>query len=104
VENIHISNVRVTDVTLGGVTGSCFQAIVAQGPVAADYNGPAPAPAVPAITNVTITDCDFGTPTAAGPAGATVPGPVYAYNVHDIVLKNVKIGGTVLNTTLSDPR
>jgi len=96
VENIHISNVRVTDVTLGGVTGSCFQAIVAQGPVAADYNGPAPAPAVPAISNVTITDCDFGTPTATA--------PLYAYNVQDIVLKNVKVGGTVMNTTLSDPR
>jgi polygalacturonase len=104
VENIHISNVRVADVTLGSLTGSCFQAIVAQGPVAADYNGTTPAPAVPAISNVTITDCDFGTPTATGPASGTTPGPVYAYNVRDIVLKNVKIGGTVLNTTLSDPR
>jgi polygalacturonase len=104
VENINISRVRVTNVTLGGVTGSCFQAIVAQGPVKSDYNGPEPVPAVPAITGVTITDCDFGTPTAAGPASATTPGPIYAYNVHDIVLKNVTIAGVVYNTTLADAR
>ena len=59
---------------------------------------------MPAISEVTITDCDFGTPLAAGPASATVPGPIYAYNVQDIVLQNVKIGGTIVNTTVSDPR
>src|SRR5205823_4884129 len=95
VQNINIANVRASNVSVGGVTGSCFQAIVAQGPVAFDYNGAPPAPPVPAITGVTITDCDFGTPAAAGPASATVPGPIYAYNVHDIVLKNVTIAGQV---------
>ena len=104
VENIHISRVRAANVTVGGVTASCFQAIVAQGPVRADYNGAAPVPAVPAISGVTITDCDFGTPSAAGPASATVAGPIYAYNVRDIVLKNVTIGGQVYNTTVSDTR
>ncbi|XAH26341.1 glycoside hydrolase family 28 protein [Xylophilus sp. GW821-FHT01B05] len=104
VENINISRVKASNVTLGGVTASCFQAIVAQGPVKADYNGPLPVPLVPAITGVTISDCDFGTPTAAGPASASVPGPIYAYNVHDIVLKNVKIAGTTYNTTVSDVR
>ena len=104
VSNVNISNVRASNVTLGGTTASCFQAIVAQGPVASDYNGPAPAPAVPAIVGVTISDCDFGTPAAAGPASATVPGPIYAYNVHDIVLKNVTIAGKVYNTTIADPR
>ena len=104
VENVNISNVRATNVTLAGVTASCFQAIVAQGPVKADYNGSLPVPAVPPITGVTISDCDFGTPAASGPASATAPGPIYAYNVHDIVLKNVKIAGTVYNTTVSDVR
>ncbi|MGF6528135.1 glycoside hydrolase family 28 protein [Variovorax sp. PvP013] len=104
VENIVISRVRASNVTLGGVTASCFQAIVAQGPVKADYNGPLPVPPVPAITGVTISDCDFGTPAAAGPAGATVPGPIYAYNVHDIVLKNVRIGGRIYDTTIVDAR
>ena len=42
--NIHIANVRAQNVTAHGVTGSCFQALVAQGPVASDYSGPPPAP------------------------------------------------------------
>jgi polygalacturonase len=104
VQNVNISNVKASNVSLNGVTGSCFQAIVAQGPVAFDYNGPAPTPAIPAITGVTITDCDFGTPVAAGPATATTPGPIYAYNVHDIVLKNTVIAGVTMNSTVSDPR
>ena len=104
VENINISRVKASNVTLGGVTASCFQAIVAQGPVKADYNGALPVPLVPAITGVTISDCDFGTPAAAGAATATSPGPIYAYNVHDIVLKNVTIAGTLYNTTVSDAR
>lgn len=104
VQNIFISRVRAANVTLGGTTASCFQAIVAQGPVKQDYNGPQPVPAVPAISGVTISDCDFGTPAAAGPASGTVPGPLYAYNVQGIVLQNVKIAGTVYNTTLNDIR
>ena len=104
VQNINISNVKAANVTLNGTTASCFQAIVAQGPVAFDYNGAPPTPTAPAITGVTISDCDFGTPSAAGPASATAAGPIYAYNVHDIVLKNVKIAGTVFNTTVTDTR
>ena len=67
VSNINISRVRASNVTVGAVTASCFRVIVAQGPVASDYNGSQPAPAVPAISGVTISVCDFGTP-AAGPA------------------------------------
>jgi polygalacturonase len=104
VQNINISNVKTSNVILNGVTASCFQAIIAQGPVGFDYNGPPPTPTIPAITGVTITDCDFGTPAAAGPASSSTPGPIYAYNVHDIVLKNVKIGATTYNTTVSDAR
>lgn len=104
VQNINISNVTATNVVLGGVTASCFQAIVAQGPVKFDYNGSGPIPPVPAITGVTISNCDFGAPVAVGPATATVPGPVYAYNVNSIALKNVTIGGQVYNTTVTDLR
>ena len=103
-QNINISNVVAKNVTLAGATGSCFQAIVAQGPVAFDYNGPAPTPAVPAIQGVSIVNCDFGTPMAAGPASATVAGPIYAYNVHDITLTNTLIAGKTYNTTVTDPR
>ncbi|MGG2408676.1 hypothetical protein, partial [Aeromonas veronii] len=66
VQNVNIANVTASNVTLGGKTGSCFQAIVAQGPVVFDYNGPAPTPTIPAITGVTISNCNFGSPTAAG--------------------------------------
>jgi polygalacturonase len=103
-QNINISNVVAKNVSLGGKTGSCFQAIVAQGPVAFDYNGPAPTPPVPAIEAVRIVDCDFGSPIASGPASATVAGPIYAYNVHDITLVNTLIAGQTLNTTVADPR
>lgn len=97
--NIHIANVRAQNVTLQGVTGSCFQALIAQGPVASDYSGPQPAPPLLPIENVTITDCDLGTPVASPPAG-----PTYVYNVRDITLRNVRIAGRIYNTALSDTR
>ena len=102
--NIHISNVRAQNVTLEGVTGSCFQAIIAQGPVTSDYNGPKPTPPILPIENVTITDCDLGSPTARGPASASAPGPVYIYNVKGLTLKNVRIGGKKYDTVMSDVR
>jgi polygalacturonase len=102
--NIHISHVRAKNVTVEGITGSCFQAIVAQGPVASDYNGPHPPVPILPIENVTITDCDLGSPTAKGPASAAQPGPIYIYNVKGLALKNVKIGGKTYDTVMSDTR
>jgi polygalacturonase len=102
--NIHISNVRVGNVTLQGSSGSCFQALVAQGPVLFDYNGPKPAPPIIPIENVTITDCDLGAPTAKGPAGAATAGPIYIFNVRDITLRNVRIADRTYNAVLSDMR
>ena len=55
---------------------SCFQALVVQGPVNSDYNGPQPAPPIVAIENVTITDCELGSPIAKGPAGQILAGPI----------------------------
>ena len=46
------------------------------------------------VQNVTIADCDFGTP-------ADVAQPYYLYNVQGLTLDNVTIGGTIYNTTLS---
>lgn len=100
VRNINISNVAASNVTSGSSTGSCFQAIVAQGPVAADYNGPAPVPAVSPITGVTISNCNLGTPVSNGTPSATSPGPTYVWNVNAITLSNVVIGATTYNTTL----
>jgi polygalacturonase len=104
VQNVNISNVQASNVTLGGVTGSCFQAIVAQGPVAFDYNGAPPTPTIPPISGVTISNCNLGTAVSAGPASATTPGPIYAYNVNGITLSNVVIGATTYNTTVVDKR
>jgi polygalacturonase len=94
VTNVHISGIKVGNVTKGGKKLSCFQAIVILGPVASDYNGPAPRPQVLPVTNVTISDCDFGTP-------ANAEQPYYLYNVKGLRLKNVTIGGKLHNETLS---
>ncbi|GJJ00450.1 hypothetical protein RugamoR64_09880 [Duganella rhizosphaerae] len=95
VSNVHISNVKVGNVkTKDGKVVSCYQAIVILGPVASDYNGPLPMPAVVPVTDVTITDCDFGLP-------ANMAQPWYLYNVQGLTLKNVTIGGKVHNKTLS---
>jgi len=102
--NIHIANVRARNVQLHGATGSCFQALVVQGPVASDYNGLAPVPPILPIENVSITDCDLGSPTAAGPAGPTAPGPVHIFNARATTLRNVRIGDRTYNTELADDR
>lgn len=101
VQNVNISNVNASNVTLNGVTASCFQAIVAQGPVASDYNGAAPAPTVTPIAGVTITNCNLGTPVCNTAATATTPGPIYVNNVNAIALSNVVIGATTYNTSLT---
>jgi polygalacturonase len=95
VRNVHISNVRVGNVkTKDGRQASCFQAFVVLGPVASDYNGPAPRPAVLPVFDVSITDCDFGTP-------ASLDAPWFIYNVRKLKLTNVKIGGKTFDTVLS---
>ncbi len=104
VQNVTIADLKASNVTLNGVSASCFQAIVAQGPVAFDYDGALPVPAVQPIAGVTIRDCDFGTPVASGTPTATSPGPIYAYNVSGMTLSNVVIAGQAVNTTITDRR
>jgi polygalacturonase len=95
VSDIHISDVRVGNVVKSGQAVSCYQALVVLGPVASDYNGPAPAPPVLPVRNVTIRDCDFG-----NPANATAPW--FLYNVAGLTLENVRVGGrTIAAETLS---
>jgi len=93
VEHVHISGVKVGNVATKDGPRSCYQALLLLGPVAFDYNGEQPAEILP-IRDVTITDCDFGTPVNAAQ-------PIYTFNVKNVVLKNVTIGGKVVNTTLS---
>ncbi|MGH8853425.1 MAG: glycoside hydrolase family 28 protein [Telluria sp.] len=93
VENVHISGVKVGNVATKDGPRSCYQALLLLGPVAFDYNGPQPADIFP-IRDVTITDCDFGTPVNAAE-------PWFIYNVRNVKLTNVTIAGKVHNTTLS---
>jgi len=94
VSNVHISNVTVGNVNKGGKQLSCYQAIVILGPVASDYNGPQPMPAVLPVMDVSISDCNFGTP-------ANMEQPWFLYNVKGLRLKNITIDGKVHDTTLS---
>lgn len=95
VSDVHISNVRVANVDTGKGSFSCYQALVILGPVASDYNGPAsPAPKILPVRNITISDCDLGNP-------ANHEQPMYLFNVKDLTLKNVRVGGTVYNKTIS---
>ncbi|MGB9988298.1 glycoside hydrolase family 28 protein [Massilia sp. SM-13] len=94
VHNVQISNVTVGNVTKKGKQVSCFQAIVILGPVASDYNGPQPMPAVLPVAGVTISDCDFGTP-------VNTEQPFYLYNVQGLKLNRVRVGGKDYSTTLS---
>jgi polygalacturonase len=93
VTNVHISRVTVGDVQTPEGRFSCYQPIVIMGPVAGNYNGEGK-PRVLPVSNVTISDCDFGTPVNAAQ-------PVYLYNVKGLVLRNVRIGGKLFNQTLS---
>jgi polygalacturonase len=92
VKNITISNVTVT--APPGASASCYQAIIVQGPVASDYNGLTAAPTVVPVEDVTITNCNFGTP-------ANTAAPIYLYNIQGLTLSKVTIGTTVYNEVLS---
>ncbi len=94
VSDVHISNVNVGNVATKDGKFSGYQAIVIQGPVPASYNGADKSPKVLPVSNVTISDCDLGSPVNAA-------NPVYLYNVEGLVLKNVTIGGTTYNKTMS---
>ncbi len=92
VEHIHISGVRVGNVATKDGPRSCYQALLLLGPVAFDYNGDKPVDILP-IRDVTITDCDFGTPVNADQ-------PWFIYNVRNVKLSKVTIAGKLYNTTL----
>lgn len=94
VSDIHISNVRVGNVSKGAKSASCYQAIVILGPVASDYNGSQPMPAALPVRRVTIENCDFGTP-------VNEKEPIFLYNVQGLKLDNVVIGGKRMDATLS---
>lgn len=95
-----LRNVTIADVTASpppGSRASCYQPIIIQGPVAADYDGlTRPAPTVPPVRDIMISNCDFGTPTDAAH-------PIYLYNVENLTLSEVRIADRLYNTTYSAP-
>jgi polygalacturonase len=90
VRNISISGVKVSPPP--GAKESCYQAFILLGPVASDYNGDQPAEILP-VENVTISDCDFGTP-------ANSREPYFTHNVRNLTLRDVRIAGRTLTAAL----
>ena len=90
VSDIHIANLRAGNAKMADGAFSCRQAVVILGPVAASFNGPA-GTAIPPVSNVTLTDCDFGTPRN----GAE---PIYVHNARGVVLTRVTIAGTAVDS------
>jgi len=93
VRNIHIAELTVRSPAANPDAPSCYQAVMVLGPVGYDYNGAVPLASVSAVEQVHLRDCDFGTP-------ALADRPVYAYNVQDLRLENVKIAGVAFNTVI----
>ena len=93
VSHVHISDIRVADVKTAEGTFGCYQAFIVLGPVGHSYNGPAGKPVLP-VTDVTISDCDFGTPVNAAQ-------PWFIHNAKNIALRNVVIGGKRYDENLS---
>jgi hypothetical protein len=89
VSDVHISNLRAGNAKMPDGEFSCYQALLILGPVASSFNGPAGTPILP-VSNITISDSDFGTPRNASQ-------PVYLHNAKGVVLKNVTIAGKTIN-------
>nr|ACN58887.1 family 28 glycoside hydrolase [uncultured bacterium BLR13] len=90
---MHIFGVKAGNVTAGGGSASCYQAFVLLGPLASSYNGP-DRPAVSSIANVTLGDCDFGTPANAARRW-------FIHSVAGLRQSNITIGGKTYDLSLS---
>lgn len=84
VSDVHFSNIVAGNVKTKDGSFSCFQAILILGPVAASFNGKPGTPILP-VTNVTISDCDFGTPRSK-------EHPWFIHNARGVKLRNLRIG------------
>ena len=93
VSEVHIARLRAGTVKMADGEYSCYQAVVILGPVASSFNGQTGTAILP-VTNVSFTDCDFGTVRNAGQ-------PVFLHNAQNVVLKNVAFNGKTVSETLS---
>jgi polygalacturonase len=93
IENIHISEVRASNVVTANGLFSCYQPIVILGPVRESFNGQTLASSFHAVERVYISDCDFGD-------CVNVKEPIFLHNVKSLSLKNVRVNGVLMNTIL----
>jgi polygalacturonase len=91
VRNVSLSRVRVG--APPGAEAGCYQAFILLGPVASDFNGQG-GPEIQPISSVSITDCDFGVP-------ANHDQPWFLYNIRDLTLRGVSVGGRSHSGVLS---
>jgi polygalacturonase len=92
VSDVHISRLRVGNVKTPEGEFSCYQALVLLGPVASSFNGAPGTPILP-LVDITLTDCDFGTPRS--------PTPWAVHNARRVTLTRVRAGGKTVTTTLA---
>ncbi|MYN02148.1 endopolygalacturonase [Pseudoduganella sp. DS3] len=93
VSHVHIARVRASNVNGPDGAYSCNQIMVVLGPVPSSFNGAAGTPVLP-LSDISITDADFGTPRNAEE-------PWFVYNVKRLKLSNVRIAGKTINTELN---
>ena len=62
-------------------------------------------PTVLPITNVSITNCNFGNPVCPATAASSAsPSAIYAWSVSNVTLDKVQISGTTISQVLNDVR
>jgi len=93
VSDVHISRLRAGNAKVRDGAFSCNQVMVVLGPVPSSYNGPSGVQVLP-LTDISITDADFGTPRDAAE-------PWFVYNVKRLKLSNVRIAGKTINAELN---
>jgi polygalacturonase len=93
VSNVHISRLRVGNVKTPDGEYSCYQALVVLGPVASSFNGAPGTPILP-LADITLTDCDFGTP-----RNSAMPWAIH--NARCVTLTRVRAGGKTVTATLA---
>lgn len=93
ISDIHVSDIKVGTVNIGGGNYSSYQAFVLLGPVASSYNGKTKQAILP-IQNVSISNCDFGTV-------RNDKAPWFLHHVQNLQLRNITINGKSYSETIS---
>jgi len=84
VSNVEISELKVGNVKTKQGVYSCYRPILILGPLRESYNGNLAHVQVPPVSQVTIKNCDFGTPVLKDD-------PFFLHNVKSLTLNNVVV-------------